>query len=230
MMNNVVFRKIDTALKTAGLSLRGGIEKSDQTERYFLSDGRPVMTILMVGNIGGAFWAEFAKSAEDRVNPLDRWSHSVISSAIKDFDGEVVMPNDGPPYYPFQQWAMTAEPVAPSPLKILIHPNYGLWHAYRGAIFCADKIKLPKREDCASPCVSCLDKPCLTTCPVGAITSNGYDVAACASHMKSDAGKECLTSGCKARHVCPVGREYAYENRQSRFHGQAFLDGFEKTK
>ena len=33
-----------------------------------------------------------------------------------------------PPYWPFQQWARRAEPVHPSPIGVLIHPRYGLWH------------------------------------------------------------------------------------------------------
>ena len=38
------------------------------------------------------------------------------------------------PWQPFQQWAMRAEGLKASPLGVLIHPDYGLWHGYRGAI------------------------------------------------------------------------------------------------
>src|SRR4030095_137820 len=43
------------------------------------------------------------------------------------------------------RWAMRAEAVAPSPLGILIHPDYGLWHAYRGALAFAERLALPPR-------------------------------------------------------------------------------------
>ena len=39
---------------------------------------------------------------------------------------------------------MRAEAVAPSPLGILIHPDYGLWHAYRGALAFAERLALPR--------------------------------------------------------------------------------------
>ena len=40
-----------------------------------------------------------------------------------------LFPFGGPPHFPFQQWARRAEPVHPSPIGLLIHPIYGLWHS-----------------------------------------------------------------------------------------------------
>ena len=51
-------------------------------------------------------------------------------------------PRTGRPWLPFQQWARKAEPVHVSPLGVLIHPDYGLWHSYRGAL-CFDTRLLP---------------------------------------------------------------------------------------
>ena len=82
------------------------------------------------------------------------------------------------PIFPFQRWAMKVEPVFPSPIGILIHPDYGLWHAYRAAICLHQAIPVPSRDDRPSPCDSCADKPCLSTCPVGAFSRDGYDVPA----------------------------------------------------
>ncbi len=105
----------------------------------------------------------------------------------------------------------------------LIHPEYGLWHAYRGALAFAGRQARPPREDRPSPCDSCDDKPCLTTSQVDSISESGYDVPACVAHISSRAGDDCLALSCRARRACPVGRDYAYGPEQSRFHMEAFL-------
>jgi hypothetical protein len=37
-----------------------------------------------------------------------------------------------------------------------------------------------------------------------------------------------MSGGCLARRACPVGREYAYDPAQARFHMQAFLAAMSK--
>ena len=138
------------------------------------------------------------------------------------FGASALYPFDGPPYWPFQRWAMRAEPVRPSPLGILIHPRHGLWHAYRAALAFAEEIPLPPREDAPDLCGECADKPCLAACPVGAFGAAGYDVGACLEHLRSAAGRDCMTAGCRARRACPVGQQHAYPPAQAAFHMAAF--------
>jgi hypothetical protein len=118
---------------------------------------------------------------------------------------------------------MRAEAVAPSPLGILIHPDYGLWHAYRGALAFADRLALPPRVERPRPCDSCAGRPCLFACPVGAFSEQGYDVPACTGHISGPAGVPCMGGGCLARRACPVGPAYGYAAAQARFHMAAFL-------
>ncbi len=66
-------------------------------------------------------------------------------------------------------------------------------------------------------------RPCLNACPVGAFSVSGYDVAACASHLETDAGADCMDLGCRARRACPVGAEHAYGPEQASFGMRAFL-------
>jgi len=112
--------------------------------------------------------------------------------------------------------------VSPSPLGMLIHPELGLWHAYRGALAFAERLALAPVEPVASPCDSCPERPCLTACPVGAFTASGYDVAACVAHLDSGRGGACLTGGCQARLACPVGVEHRYAPAAAAFHMAAF--------
>jgi len=143
------------------------------------------------------------------------------------FDAALVRPQDGPPFAPFQRWAQRAEAVHPSPLGIAIHPDHGLWHAYRGALLLAPRLALPPRDARPAPCASCDTRSCLSACPVAAFAeppaAGGarYDAARCAAHVAAPAGAACREQGCLARRACPVGRPYPAA--QQRFHMEAFL-------
>ena len=110
-----------------------------------------------------------------------------------------------------------------SPLGLNIHPTYGLWHAYRAALLFPVAFDLPVPRSGAHPCDSCLAKPCLSACPVHAFSPAGYDVPACAGHLKTSRGEACMSRGCLARHACPVGQGLGYAPAQAEFHMRAFL-------
>lgn len=209
---------LSRALDAHGLLPRGAFHPGPD-------DGAPddAGTILPVGHAGPGMWRVFAAAKPDGADSLDRWSKSVLGDIARRFDATALFPSDGPPYMPFQRWAIKAEPVHASPLGILIHPDYGLWHGYRGALTFADRLPLPPQDGRASPCETCADRPCLSTCPVGAFGEDGYDVPACAGHLRAPAGQDCMALGCRARRACPVGRDYSYEPAQAAFHMAAFL-------
>jgi ferredoxin len=156
-------------------------------------------------------------------HPLDRWVRDRLTPIAAGLGARVTMPNDGPPYHPFQRWAMRAEPVHASLIGLLIHPRFGLWHAYRAALLFERAIAVPERGEAASPCTSCADRPCLATCPVGAFTATGYDAPRCRGHARADEGRACRQGGCLARHACPVGRDHAWGPDQQAFHMASFL-------
>ena len=190
-----------------------------------LADGRPVRSVVLAGNVGPEMWCTFAAAPEFGSMPdaLDRWTARVVGSVAAEMGGEALFPFGGPPYRPFVAWAKRAEPVAESPLGILIHPVYGLWHAYRGALVFADPVDVPTWEERARPCDTCTDKPCLSACPVGAFTNPGYDVSVCTGHISAPAGAACLMHGCQARRACPIGPEFLYAPAQAEHHMRAFL-------
>lgn len=246
--------KLAAKLGGHGLCLRGVLAFDHQgglisknsaphLQAVLCTDGRPARLLCLVGYLGGAIWPHFERwrsehpSTED---PLDAWSKAVIAPIARDAGGEAVFPSDRP-WQPFQQWAMAAEGLAPSPLGMLIHPEYGLWHGYRGAILFGDGVAsevmpggaspglannagLESGATAVHPCDVCDDKPCLSACPVKAFAGGGFDVAACRAHLLTDAGmRGCMSGGCQARDACPVGRPYRYPDAQIRFHMTAFL-------
>lgn len=215
--------QIDALVARHGLRIRGGFHP--KSGEVVFPGGAGVGTIILVGHAGPEFWEFFLKDRPEGIDPLDRWSERVLRGIASQTGGEAVFPSDGPPFWPFQSWAMRADAVFPSPLGLLIHPEFGLWHGYRGALLFSGQLPLPVRADAESPCESCIGKPCLSGCPVSAFTPGGYDVASCRTYLGSDAGEECLAGSCRARRACPVGRDYHYLADQSRLHMSAFLSG-----
>lgn len=207
-----------------GLALRGGFRPVEADGVPPFADGTPVATVVLVGNVGAAMWPRFAASPEfhDDGAPLDRWTRRVVDGIAAEAGARALYPFDGPPFLPFQRWAMHAEPVHVSPLRLLIHPEHGLWHAYRAALVFAAPIDLPPVREAASPCARCTARPCLSACPVGAFADDGFDAAACSRHLHARAGHACLDQGCRARDACPVGAAHRYDVAQVRFHMRAY--------
>ncbi|AKT37115.1 hypothetical protein [Chondromyces crocatus] len=196
-------------------------------------DGAPAATLALLGNAGSSMWEAFerARAARPTLAGLDAWTLETVTALAHDLGARPVFPFEGPPYHPFQRWAQRAEPVHPSPLGMLIHPEFGLWHAYRAALLFAARIDLPPRDETPSPCATCVDRPCLGGCPVRAFSddpSRGYDVLACVTHLRTVPDPGCMTQACLARRACPVGRAYVYVAPQRAHHMRAFRESCEQ--
>ena len=212
-------KQLAAQLAPCGLSLLGGLDTD--------WDGRPCR-LLLVGTAGAAMWRAFTASPEaqdGRPHPLDRWTRRLLQPLAQAHGARALFPFDGPPWHPFPTWARQAGCGRPSPLGILMHPRYGLWHSYRGAF--AFPARRAARPAPAPPhaCDSCSQKPCLSACPVGAITASGLDAALCRAHIASAAGISCRTGGCLARRACPVAADWWQSRPQQAFHIAAFAQG-----
>jgi len=188
-------------------------------------------TVVLLGFTGSARWSVFQDSLEARdglPHPLDRWSQRVIGALASELGAADFYPSGSPSSpLPFQRLARRCEPVHPSPIGLLIHETYGLWHAYRGGLCLHERIALPPSPPAASqpasPCERCPDRPCLSDCPVSAFKNGSFDLDACVSHVLSAAGTDCRDNGCLARRACPVGPQFRYAPPQAYFHMRAFL-------
>lgn len=209
----------------AGLAVRGAFHPGPGDLGIELPEAMSAGTLVLLGFTGSRQWAAFTASAEARdglPDPLDRWSRRSIDALAREFGARAYYPS-GMPQLPFQRLAARCEPAHPSPLGLSIHPQFGLWHAYRGALLLDRRLELPPLASSPHPCDACLSRPCLSACPVGAFTPGGYDLAACVRHVDSAAGTDCRLRGCQARRACPVGTDYSYIEAQARFHMEAFV-------
>lgn len=224
---SLILQELARALEPHGLALRGVVTFEKGQGGPDLANGKPALTVALIGNAGGSLWEPFSRWRKQQPDggggdPLDRWSAQVIGPLATRYGATAYFPSDQP-YQPFQQWAMRAEGLKASPLGILIHPLYGPWHGYRGALGFAEALDGgAEQRHQPHPCEICFGKPCLTHCPVEAVGMERFDVASCRSYLSSDEGKAgCIVKGCAARNACPIGAAYRYPAGQLRFHMQA---------
>ena len=216
---------LQDALRQHGLFVRG-VTRLDDAEiaTWGFDPGKP--WLALVGNVGSSYWPVFSQAREygdGEPDPLDRWSRRIAAMLAEELSLHPVFPFSGPPYYPFQQWAQRAEELEQSPIGVMMHPRYGLWHSYRFALLGAGFGPQETPQPVASPCQSCDGQPCLHRCPVDAYDANGYDVERCAAYLQQTPQAECHQQGCLARYACPVAPELQYAAEQGRFHLRAFL-------
>ncbi|PBC12077.1 hypothetical protein [Mesorhizobium sp. WSM3859] len=219
------YHPVSEALVRYGLIVRGGFNFVDDEDVPLGPSGVSAKSALLIGQAGAAPWPHFQRwlgqQARDIANPLDTWSREVIGAFAQEFGARAVSPSDRP-YLPFQQWAMRAEGLKPSPLGVLMHPTYGLWHAYRGALLFEDEISLAQAHKATHICDTCVAKPCLKSCPVDAYSADGFAHRACLAHVRGADGAPCRAGGCLDRNACPYGAAYRYPADVQAFHMAAF--------
>ena len=190
---------------------------------------------ILIGNVGSKMWDRFVRSIEygdGKPNPMNRWTAKIVGELANSTNGLPIYPFDEP-YWPFQKFAQKAAKVQPSPLGILIHPEFGLWHAFRAVLVFDDPVEVLQsyvskhyiEEVQNHPCNDCLEKPCLSSCPVGAIDENGLNPSTCFAHLKTGSDPNCLATGCEARNACPVGSANRYCQEQIQFHMKHYYGG-----
>lgn len=203
-----------------GLAVMGGFAALPE---HGAPDGVASIALLGMAQDGWAVFAASAEAEDGAEDPMDRWSLRVITALADEVGAVPLFPFGGPPYQPFLRWAAATGQIWPSPLGMSIHAERGLWMSFRGALGFAEA-----REDLVAvssqrPCDTCADKPCLSACPVDAFADGFYDVPTCVGHIATPAGADCLGTGCKARHACPIGRDWAPAPPQATFHMGAYL-------
>lgn len=178
-------------------------------------------SVILIGPDEPFFWTAFSQSdafSDAMPDPLDRWSRAVLDPLAQELGGHAIYPFGGPPFHPFQSWAVRTGRAWPSPIGFLVHDRMGLFASFRGALIVPWEV--PPATG-TRPCDTCKDQPCSTACPVDAFT-DGYDVASCKDWLRSAGGADCMTRGCAARRACPVGQGRR-RPAQAAFHMAAFL-------
>ena len=208
-----MLQDIEKEVEKQHLSILGGVTEA-------VPEG--IGTLLLLGPREPGFWEVFKASEEYRdgqADPLDRWSSRVIGGLANTLNAKPFFPFGGPPWEPFLQWALDSGRAHVSPVGLLVHDTAGLMVSFRGALGFVERLDLPEAPP--NPCDSCEKRPCLTACPVDALSPAGYDVAACKTDLDRKEN-DCMSKGCAVRRVCPVSVGYGRLEEQSAFHMRAF--------
>jgi hypothetical protein len=218
--------ELNEALAAAGFSCLGGFTPERDSTVPALSDGRAASSLLLIGSTGPSIWPALTRSPEyldKQPDPLDRYTKRILLELAGRFGFEALFPFEGPPYHPFQQWALKCGGFSQSPLGVLAHWTYGPWAGFRAAFLSAEPLFERDTTLSDGPCPSCADKPCLKVCPVDAVSlTEGYNVAACRTHLATHRDHDCW-EGCLARRACPYGREHRQAAGTARFHMDRFV-------
>jgi hypothetical protein len=213
------YDKIAAAADAHGLLTMGALHP-DATGASGLSGG----TLVLFGT-GAKFWPLFRTAPEHRdgrADPIDRWSKRIIGGLASRLGATAHYPFGGPPYAPFIDWAQKSGRAFASPTGMLVHDTVGLMISYRGALHFDDLFAIPAAPK-TTPCAECATRPCVSACPVRALTATApYDLRACHAYLDTAAGGDCLSQGCAVRRACPVSAGAARMPAQSAHHMKAF--------
>jgi epoxyqueuosine reductase len=214
---NVDWAEVDRLLQPVGLVVLGALAAP-------LPDPSPdIRSLLLVGPAGRDFWPVFVKSPEysdGLPDPLDRWSLRIGGDIARPLSAQVLLPSGRQPPWPFISWALASGSFWSSPVGFLVHREYGLMVSFRFALG-LDRDLAPDDVRPISPCLSCPGRPCLTACPVTALTRDGYDTGLCHQYLDTLPGSVCMSGGCQVRRSCPTGAEH-HDPERAAFHMAAF--------
>jgi hypothetical protein len=181
--------------------------------------------IVVVANGGTAFWRAFraavpAPGAGSR-DPLDRFTRDAVEAAARDIAGSRC-------HFPFDPWPGALDFQAlgelaglgrPSLVGVLVHPEFGPWIALRAAVLVPHEVTAARPADGFDPCPTCVERPCIAACPVGAVGPGGWDVPRCVTHRL--AAEANCAAGCTARLECVYGRTHRQPPDALAFHQAA---------
>jgi len=170
-------------------------------------------SVVLIGNGGRRLWERLPKPVDEHQHPFDRFA----VERVKSFDpgAEIIYPSSQV-VAPLQQLARALNISRPSKLGLDIHPVYGPWFAFRAAFLTDAEIPEVIHQPFASPCESCSAKPCISACPVEAVSDGKFHLSTCADHRLAE-GSPCLER-CFSRQACPVGSAHRYSDEQQRYH------------
>ncbi|SRR5579885_1680582 len=187
-------------------------------------------SIVVIANGGGALWAALKTHAEgspgwwNREHPLDDFTRSVIETRIVPSVREagarctIVFPfMNGSATLNFVELGKAAGIAGPSILGVIVHPRFGPWIAFRGALLIDQPIDAPGEARGFDPCPACAAKSCIKACPAGAIAHPlGWDIPRCLTY-RIESEPDCA-SRCHARIACVLGPEHRYPDDELAHH------------
>jgi hypothetical protein len=176
-------------------------------------------SLVLIGHGGRRLWRALTAFGMRTADPVDHFSGVMARRFIDEFldSPPVLMLHPVGYTIPLQQLGALAGWHHPSPLGLGIHETYGLWFAYRAAFLTTLALPVIKNPISISPCDTCRDKPCISTCPAQAVQGVGqFKMTACIDFRLQE--QSTCQDRCLSRLACPVAPEHRYEPEQLNYH------------
>ena len=187
--------------------------------------------IVLLGSVGRTLWEIVRRDHWQDSDPIDRYSIRIVEELRElHWHGQKIeWLHPGPCPIPIQRLCRQAGWSHPSLLGLDIHAQFGTWFACRAVIVVSRSIECTPRESSRSPCESCLEKPCRSHCPSGAVTDiEAFGLMACGSYRlakESNCAHLCLS-----RLACPIGTSQRYSDVQLDYHGALSLTSLQAVR
>ena len=201
------------------------IDALPEAVRSTLGDTEYFSQLILLGHGGKRLWACVQASGMAGEHPIDDY---VVQTVTQIFAAEfpdrryrIAYPGDGP--IGLQQLGKLAGWHNPSPFMVGIDQEWGSWFAYRAVVladtdfspfFAVDRSPQELALGRGNPCLNCIEQPCISACPVGAVSNEAFALDKCIDYRRL-AGSACEFT-CLARVACPVGSEHRYSAAQLR--------------
>lgn len=219
------------SLAKAGLNLFAAVSCASlpyKTAQLMRENGVPLdkfSTLVLIGHGGRRLWERMTTQDWETADPIDRYSarhtNRFIARYLDNSENLLLFPSKT--LIPLQQLGRFVGWSHQTPLGLGIHPEYGVWFAYRAAFLTTAVLPTIRLPHSPSHCDRCITKPCITSCPVGAVhAKRPFNVKTCAKH-RLRTGSSCADR-CLARIACPVAPHHRYTLPQIQYHYDIALD------
>ena len=183
--------------------------------------------LVMLGQGGPVLWNTMQAEGFESGDRFDDYSRKSVSEYAEALDNpalEIIYPSDI--LLPLGRMAELAGWGRSSPLGLTINDEFGLWFAHRMVFLIDAPLDLVRRST-SHPCRTCQDTPCVTACPVEAVSvEHGFDVDACSAFRILEHSP--CADRCLARLACPIGTEHTYGREQMSHHYAAGLESIRR--
>lgn len=172
--------------------------------------------LILIGHAGKRLWEAVRQSGIGSEDPIDDFT----VRTVRQWFAECQPHNAYDILYPgtnqigLQRLGQLAGWHHATPFMVGIDPKWGTWYAYRAVVIADTRFEPTMPIESTSTCNTCTRKPCIPSCPAGALEDGRFDLAKCIAYRKQD-GSGCKAT-CLARLCCPVGSEHRYCDEQIR--------------
>lgn len=183
------------SLKDSGLNIFLSIKVSDlQKDLYPFREDQKNKTLCLIASGGRSLWENLPHPLDVTTHPIDFYTQKKMQEFAEVFlrdEIEILYPSDHL-IIPLQKIGRAMNLCTQSPIGLDIHPDFGLWFAFRGIFLTRKDITDNSIGKRPALCETCALKPCLKTSDLNA-----------------------------ARMMCPEKTEHRYTSFQIDYHANA---------